>query len=616
MKNWDDFGIDIKKGETGQIKLKCPLCSHTRKKNPDEQCLSVNIEEGIFHCFNCGWKGGLNPNSFERKQFVWSEQEYKKPEYSPDKWQLTDVAEKFFSGRGISRETLEANMIGSGYIRFRGRDSEPEHSISYPFFKNGEIVNVQFRSIEDKNFRMVKGAEKPFYGLNHIIEDNYLVTDKLIIVEGMNDKLALYEAGIRFAVSVPNGSPFEEEGKEANNPKLRFLDDPDFQFIVENVSEIIFVTDTDHQGIRLRDTIAERFGTDRCRIVSYPADCKDINDVLMKYGEEKVVEVVANASMYPTVGIITVSELTDKILALYSTGITKGWSTGFENLDEIFTVKESYLSTWTGVPEVGKSTVLNNIAINIGRIYNINTALFSPENRPVEVHTTRLAQIYLDKPFGYPNMPTRMSRDELMEAIFWIDNHFKWLQPKVATNAELLNLARISVLQNGSKLIIIDPYAAVMSGEGKTEHDFIKDFLSEWLDFAVKFNVHVAVVAHPTKMKTNAEGEWDVPNAYDVSGSAHWYNKSDFIVSLWRSNKSTMRQPIPIEFHVQKSKVREVAQSKQYRLFGMDFNTDKYFPYYGKRRMPIDLELSKYNYESYGSSSGEMDDVELTDTDN
>ena len=56
-----DYGIELKKS-SGQVKTKCPKCSHDRKKKSDP-CLSVNIDEGIWNCHNCGWHGSIKINN-------------------------------------------------------------------------------------------------------------------------------------------------------------------------------------------------------------------------------------------------------------------------------------------------------------------------------------------------------------------------------------------------------------------------------------------------------------------------------------------------------------------------------------------------------------------------
>ena len=68
-----DYGINIKGRLSGQFKTTCPKCSKDRKKKKDP-CLSVNIDEGVWNCHNCGWAGSLN----KRKTKV----EYVRPKWS------------------------------------------------------------------------------------------------------------------------------------------------------------------------------------------------------------------------------------------------------------------------------------------------------------------------------------------------------------------------------------------------------------------------------------------------------------------------------------------------------------------------------------------------------
>ena len=61
-------GISIRKN-SGQVKTKCPKCSYDRKKKSDP-CLSVNIDEGVWNCHNCGWAGTLKKNNYMEKSVL------------------------------------------------------------------------------------------------------------------------------------------------------------------------------------------------------------------------------------------------------------------------------------------------------------------------------------------------------------------------------------------------------------------------------------------------------------------------------------------------------------------------------------------------------------------
>ena len=53
--SFEEVGIYLR-NTSGQEKTKCPECSPNRRKKADP-CLSVNIDEGIWNCHHCGWKG-------------------------------------------------------------------------------------------------------------------------------------------------------------------------------------------------------------------------------------------------------------------------------------------------------------------------------------------------------------------------------------------------------------------------------------------------------------------------------------------------------------------------------------------------------------------------------
>ena len=54
---FEENGIFLR-DTSGQEKTTCPECSNSRRKSKDK-CLSVNIDEGVWHCHHCGWKGSL-----------------------------------------------------------------------------------------------------------------------------------------------------------------------------------------------------------------------------------------------------------------------------------------------------------------------------------------------------------------------------------------------------------------------------------------------------------------------------------------------------------------------------------------------------------------------------
>ena len=253
---FSEQGIIIKRN-SGQVKTKCPKCSQDRKKKADP-CLSVNIDDGIWNCHNCGWNGGLKKqnNFMNEKPFVLPKEINVNQVYS-------EKLIKWFYDRGISSDTMMKNRIAEGkeYMPQLGKETT---TIQFKYFRDSKLINVKYRDAA-KNFKLVKDAERVMYGL-----DDLLGKKEVIIVEGEMDKLAFYEAGYKNCVSVPNG---------ASNLKMEYLKD-----FPEDLEKVYLAVDNDEPGKKLQEELSRRIGRDICYRVTYPDGCKDINDVLITYG--------------------------------------------------------------------------------------------------------------------------------------------------------------------------------------------------------------------------------------------------------------------------------------------------------------------------------------------
>src|SRR5580658_933366 len=51
--DFQSLGIAARANGRVEQRLPCPQCA----KNSRDTALSVNVEDGRFHCFRCGWKG-------------------------------------------------------------------------------------------------------------------------------------------------------------------------------------------------------------------------------------------------------------------------------------------------------------------------------------------------------------------------------------------------------------------------------------------------------------------------------------------------------------------------------------------------------------------------------
>lgn len=559
MKTFSDYNIDLM-GKVGtEIRVLCPQCSPTRKKtNLRELC--VNTESGAWFCQHCGWSGGLGAD----KKF------YIKPEYTAEKSKLPEKVTEWFKTRGISTNTLEAMKIGYGPIWMPSTNKE-EQAIQFPFYKNGVVVNIKYRD-GHKNFRQAKGAEKVFYGLDRMTN----TSDTLIITEGEIDTLSFIEAGFSEVVSMPDGAP--AANAKSYNTKFNFLVEAELK--LSKYKKIILAVDNDEPGKRAEEELSRRLGPEKCLCVKYPAECKDANDTLVKYGRRAVKDLVKNATPLPIDGIFTTLDVLSKMKTLYKDGVQRGVATGWPGMDNLYSVRPGELTVITGIPGSGKSNWLDCLMINLAEKEDWSFAVFSPENWPIERHACELAQKIQRKPFMNSRFQTsgRMTEDELEEAAYLLSESVFFIQPDdeqgEPTVDLILDLAKKEVFRHGIKGLIIDPWAAVSTEFGNlTETQFIQKALGKIRRFGRLNGVHIFLVAHPQKQQKQKDGKYAPPTMYDISGGAHWRNLADNGICVHRLYEEGFKDNTQI--YIQKIRFRDVGEIGMHTL-RFDLSTSLY----------------------------------------
>src|SRR5579864_6272275 len=183
-----EHGIRARHYRDGGQKLPCPRCSRDRKKTNDP-CLSLTIGDrrAMWNCHHCGWSDVVSEHADDRPARPRQRAAPAKPATAPA--DPSPAVLCWLAERGIGEATARRNRIGSArhYIPALGRETD---CIAFPYLRNGDLVNIKYRALEQKAFTQVKGAEKILYGLDDIADSK-----TAIIVEGECDKLALEEAG-------------------------------------------------------------------------------------------------------------------------------------------------------------------------------------------------------------------------------------------------------------------------------------------------------------------------------------------------------------------------------------------------------------------------------------
>ncbi|MDR4483859.1 MAG: toprim domain-containing protein [Nitrospirales bacterium] len=557
-KTFSDFGIDLGGRWGGEINTICPQCSPNRKKNK-AKCLSVNTDKGVWHCNHpeCGWSGSLQ--SGEEGKFP--DTNYKRPKRKPSYTYEDGEAvflNQWFQARGISPATIDRHKISLRSVFMPQTESEL-NCIAFPYFSGGDCLNVKYRALEEKCFRQEAGAEKILYGLDDMQTGEGSV---VIVVEGEIDKLSCEEAGVKSAISVPDGAP--DVKAKSYSSKFSFLD---YSFeALEQVERFVLAVDNDPPGKHLEAELARRFGHERCWVVEWPEGCKDANEVLVTLGPEALRQCLEEAKPFPLEGIVEALDLAGEVATLYEQGLPGGVSTGWPAVDELFTAKKGHLVIVTGIPGHGKSEWLDNLMVNLSRLYGWRHAVFSAENAPVARHIAKLIEKHSGFPFREgPN--DRLSLADVMLELQWVHDHFFFLDTPEddVTPEAVLKLARQLVKRYGVDLLIVDPWNELdLKGDrGETETQAIGRTLTAFRRFARANNVLTVIVAHPMKLKRKDDGSYPVPGPYDINGSAHFRNRADDCLCIWRDVQSDSREVL---FLSQKSRFREVGRVGQTKL--------------------------------------------------
>ena len=548
--SWDSLRIVIPSGASGNVYTVCPECSGQRKKK-SAKCLSVSVEKGLFNCHHCGWAGSVEEGGRAADREHWAKPIWRTPERLNVKPNMPPEFLKWWADRGISPRTLERCNVkaASAYVP---KIEEHADCHVFPYFVPGpekfEVVNRKYRMLADKTgMRMEAGARIVWYGLDRIAG-----AETVVVVEGEPDALAVVEAGTFAVLSVPHGAP----QKDAKDYSRKFDFIAECEEYTRHVKNWILWVDSDAPGKVLEAELVRRIGPEVCRKVTPLEGCKDANDVLLKYGANAVQEAIAAASPWPVEGEHEVGQSIDRINALYENGLTRGMSTGWASVDEILTIAPGQVTIVTGIPNSGKSNLVDALCVNLARLYGWHTIMCSPENQPIEDHMARMCEKWLGKPFDR-GPTTRMTLDELTYAEAYIHNRFSWLLPDSLALPEILSKASSIVKRKGSRCLVLDPWNEMDHSMGEREDQYLAVQLKLLKQWARKHDCHVFVVAHPKTMAKDKAGNYGVPTPYDISGGSMWRNKADNCVAVWRDFG---KDDGIIEFHVQKVRFRQIGK--------------------------------------------------------
>jgi len=240
----------------------------------------------------------------------------------------------------------------------------------------------------------------------------------------------------------------------------------------------------------------------------------------------------------------------EPLIKFYHKGLVSGLKIGFHHFDDLYSVTKGQLTVITGIPTHGKSEWMDMMMVRMVLRHGWKFLVFSPENFPFEYHLEKLITKFYKAGF-HDRSQKRVTEEQIKRILPFLDKHFIFINQDEdgATLEQILDIAREAKEVDG---LLIDPWNEVDHQRSRefSETEYIGKSLAMVRRFARSHKKAVWIVAHPKMLlKDSRTGAVPVPTAYDISGSAHWYNKADNIITVYLAGDC-------VELHVQKIKFK------------------------------------------------------------
>ncbi len=559
-------GIQVRQRGDELFFRTCPYCRPATLKGNTET-FAINLRTGVFKCLraSCGVSGNMITLSrdFDFSLGTMADEYYKprknyrklKTPKEPIKPQLQAV--RYLEGRGISAKIAEKYEITA--------HKDHANTLVFPFFdEKGKLQFLKYRDMKyfkGKTYINKNGEEKKspkewgekkckpiLFGMKQC-ED----FGQLIICEGQIDSLSVTEAGIKNAVSVPNG---------ANG----FTWLPYCWNWINKFSEIVVFGDYEKGRITLLNEISKRvkITVKHVREEDYK-DCKDANEILLKYGREQVSKCVENAVIVPIRQVVDLADVEDVDVAK----IPK-LKTGINQVDSLLYggLPFGCVTVISGKPGGGKSTLASQILAN-ALCHEYKCFAYSGEL------PAYLFKAWLDFQIaGGKHITSRANAWGGMDYIISKNNKAllaDWYRGKcfLYDNSQvyeeelesLVTVAENTIRQYGVQVLLLDNLMTALDLEmvydknDKYERQSI--FMKRLARLALQYNVLILLVAHKRKNNRSTD-END-----EVSGSGDIINLGSVTISY---DKNDELQPEERLCKISKNRLYGRTETKGYVL--------------------------------------------------
>lgn len=572
----------------------CPICHGG--KNKDRDTFSINLTTGTWNCKrgSCNRKGnmielarefdGFSLGSDGIDDYYLKRERFRKFVRKPIK--SKDAAVEYLKKRGIP-----ASITKQYEITMKKDD---QNIMVFPFIDEKDNMwfikyrNINYKKGETKGSKeWCESNRKPIlFGMNHCNFENHT----LVMTEGQIDSLSCAAAGIENAVSVPLG-------------KGAFTWVPYCYNFISRFDELIVFGDYEDGEISLLDGMKTRFnGTVKFVRPEDYRDCKDANEILVKYGSGAIRQCIENAEPIPVPGLKKFTEI--QRMSLKDLDYMK---TGISAIDEKCKFYFGELIILTGAAGEGKSTMASQwatMAIDQGYA----TMIYSGEMQSWMVKNWMDLQIAGRHNLNdYDDLTEdtykRMTESEMYKRLYAYELPEDDDDGKI--QQKLIDIMLKGIKQYGIRFIVIDNLMTVLDCDGSLELNEAQTIYTRKLaKIAQSHGVIIVLIVHPRKSKTG------VFSNDDIAGSSNIVNRAHKTIRYSRMSKDFTDEDGVFwsKESIADSPIRELTILKD-RLTGKTISTGipLYFEEYTKRIS----ENKDFSWQLSWETDGGFKDVNL-----
>ena len=425
--------------------------------------------------------------------------------------EISEKALEWFDAKGIDCEVVNyAGIYSQQY-------DENNLWITFPCYdEKGQIANNRMGTLDGNDLidiTRMEGGRDMFYNMQALdlaVKEN----KPLVVCQRELDVLSFLQSGHAWTIGFIEGD------------SLLW----DYLASFKGIKKIILAGYNNTVGRDFNELVSKKLGAAKCSYIEWPSDCITANDALLNHNN--LSELIAKAKNYPVVGLYKPNEfppMPDEYKITYQTGF------GGEH-DHHIKLMLGKLLIVTGIPGHGKSEWADALCLNLAKKYDWKNCICSTEidNEEYQENTIRR---YLRRPLE------NVGKHEPAKAQDFYQEHYTFITNATLddelelTLEKLIELAEIAIVRDGCKVVMLDPWNEIEHTRQKneTETEYTGRAIRMLKRLAKVYKVLVVIVAHP---KMPEPGKLKCPTMYSISGSAHWFNKADYGVIIWREDPS------------------------------------------------------------------------------